>query len=208
MEDSQDIMSLINDSDDKIYDDDFSPVGKSTDFKKPLPPSKIRIKLNGKTFDREIIEKKAVESPPDAPPPSPVRSSREWRRPDSPRPEPRRRGRSRQRRRPREHRPRHRRHRKFQQFWPPHEFFELAKKQLEYISSNPQAFSALCREWDDLHNCGMHTFTNMQGFINTFGPQEARRLFIFSIATNGTLRGIFENYRASPNTGNPHNLFP
>lgn len=179
------------------------------------PPAKIRIKLNGETFDRptnNADDRIPSPSTSPTPPPSPVTSSREWctpghrpRRRDSPDRRPRRRP---------HRRPRRPRRRRFQKFWPPHEYFELAKSELYHISSNPMAFNALCSEWDELHGCGLPTFTNMQGFIDTFGPALARRLFIFSIATNGTLRGIFENHRQSgayraprPNQRNNHNLF-
>ena len=200
-----DILKLIGEDDDNLYDDDDS----MHEAKKSDPPAKIRIRLNGKTFDRPTNDSDRLPSPPTSPtpPPSPVTSSRDWHRSGHSR---HRRDSPDRRRRSRPRRPRRPRRRRFQKFWPPHEYFELARHQLRQISSNPMAFSALCAEWDELHGCGQPTFTSMQGFIDTFGPDLARRLFIFSIATNGTLRGIFENHRQSGNFSrgnNNHNLF-
>jgi hypothetical protein len=203
---AEDILKLIaEDDDDKLYDDDDS-MHETT--KRNDPPAKIRVRLNGKTYDRPTNNNNSP-SPPTSPtpPPSPVTSSREWRRPRRNSPDRRHRHQS-QSRRSRTRRPRRRR---FQKFWPPHEYFELAKSELCRISSNPAAFNSLCTEWDELHGCGLPTFINMQGFIDTFGPALARRLFIFSIATNGTLRGIFENTRQScvgpSQRNNHHKLF-
>lgn len=96
--------------------------------------------------------------------------------------------------RPRHHRrPRRRRRRKFQAFWPPHEYFELAKTELLQMSS--ASFDKLCYDWDEMHSYGRETFTTMDGFTHTFGGPMSRQLFLFSVATNGSLRSIMESRR-------------
>ena len=82
-----------------------------------------------------------------------------------------------------------------EKFWPPKEFFETMKSDLARMANNGESFYRFTREWDRMHSCGSNTFTSMAGFVDTFGEETARKIYLFMIATNGTLRSFFNHYR-------------
>ena len=82
-----------------------------------------------------------------------------------------------------------------EKFWPPKEFFETVKADLSRMADNGPAFYRFTREWDRMHMCGSNTFTSMDGFVDTFGEEVARKIYLFMIATNGTLRSHFNHHR-------------
>jgi len=82
-----------------------------------------------------------------------------------------------------------------EKFWPPKEFFDTVKADLTRMAENGQSFYRFTREWDRMHSCGSNTFTSMEGFIDTFGEETARKIYLFVISTNGTLRSLFNHHR-------------
>lgn len=97
---------------------------------------------------------------------------------------------------------RRRRRRRYQQresFWPPSIYFDVVRRELNNIATDPDAFDRLCHDWDMLHLGDRRMFLSMEGFNRVFGTEVGRKMFVFSVATNGTLRNMFNRHRRERN---------
>ena len=169
--------SIINDDSDidELYFPRSVPEGESDKPENKTAPKKIRIRVNGDTYTRGNVHPRGSDD-------------------------------VRVRPRPYTHDGKDRRTRRFrgkarhsravhEKFWPPKEFFETVKADLARMADKEDVFYRFTQEWDRMHNCGSNTFTSMDGFVDTFGPETARKIYMFIIATNGTLRSHFNHFR-------------